>query len=184
VKLNRVSVKSCRADLAAGEVTLALSLDFGAQILLERARLGEWQDRETVLNLELTPRDGEQLPLLESPEAAAFDALGYAELLPLWPVEPSREDLAFVGEYGRQERGLWSAACPIEPGAEDRKLAAEYELPVPGVLPLVPYGSNGKVACLLPNDCRACGGTGWKEGSWPPNGLGCPNCHGTGKVPA
>ena len=183
MKLNRVSVKSCRADLAAGEVTLALSLDFGAQILLERARLGEWQDRETILNLELTPRDGEQLPLLESPEPAAFDTLGYVELLPLWPVEPSREDVAFVAEYGRQERGLWSAECPIEWGAEDDKLAREYEQMPPPAL-LVAYGGDGKVAYLLPDDCRTCGGTGWKEGSWSPNGLGCPICHGTGKVPA
>ena len=105
--LNRITVKSCRANLAAGEVTLALALHFGAQILVERAKLGEWQDRETVLNLELTPWDGEQLPLLEEKSPAA----GMVEV-PEWRWDAL---LAWV----RGVLPVLEVACRLLPGVLD-----------------------------------------------------------------
>jgi hypothetical protein len=88
--LDRALVKSYRADLASGEVTLALSLGLNPQTMAARVKIGNWKDCELPLDLELTPHDGEQLPLLDIEEqqfTPPADPLDYEPVEPTFPEE-------------------------------------------------------------------------------------------------
>ena len=99
-------VKSVRADMSAAEVSVTLSLDL-AQILINRAKLADWQELKSHLTVEIRPPGGEQLPLLaEAPDHAErsdyelmVQGLHPDTLLPLWPIEPSPADARFAAEY-------------------------------------------------------------------------------------
>ena len=101
-------VKSVRADMSAAEVSVTLSLDL-AQILINRAKLADWQELKSHLTVEIRPPGGEQLPLLaEAPDHAErsdyelmVQGLHPDTLLPLWPVEPSPADVRLAAEYER-----------------------------------------------------------------------------------